>query len=332
MNYQTGSASSSTDLLQKLVTWLVSIGWNQDRSATEGSGWTASLDLNGNFVHLRAVENEANVWQHDSGNAGYGVDMYIGTGYNSGQPFNNQAGGPIANGQSNPVGVGMNLSVGPFSNYYFFADSPADNVVVVVEKSPGLYCHIGWGLSIQKAGSFTGGQYFFGSSSGYYATYPAAGPNTPGFTSSADCPFVNRSQIGGGCAFVRVDVDSFTGKWISIWNSSGGPDQGYTGKQGDASVRGTQSAMQLNFPVYAYSQVTYQFQYEQTSQQDGRANLLPPIVWALRDGTSTGFSMLGTLPNVFWTNAVGSGFSNAEEYLLGADTYKLFPNFAVLKQ
>ena len=333
MSYQNGSASSSTDLIQKLVTWLVSIGWSQDRSAAEGSGWTASLHKSGNYVHLRAAENESSgPWQVMFGVAHYGVHMYLGTAFSSGQPFNNQMTGSPFGAGTNPIGVGMHLSAGPFSNYYFFSDSSADNIVVVVEKTPGLYVHMGWGLSVQKAGSYTGGAYFFGSSSGYYTSFTSAGSNVPGYTSTSDCPFVNGAQIGGGCGFVRADVDSWTGKWVGIWNSPSGNDQGFTGKQGDSSVCGTNRTMKPNFPVYAYSQSATHFQYQQTSQQDGRANLLPLILWALRDGTTTGYSMLGTAPNIFSSNAVGNGFSNADEYVLGATTYKLFPGFAVVKQ
>lgn len=333
MSYQTGSASSSTDLLQKLVTWLVSLGWNQDRSAVEGSGWTASLDLHGNFVHLRAAENETTIWQANGGGAHYGLHMYVGTGFTSGQPFNNQTtGSPIASGGSNPVGVGMQLSAGPFSNYYFFADSTADNVVVVVERTPGLFLHLGWGLSLNKAGSYTGGAYFFGSSSGYYTSLTTFGANTPGFTSTSDCPFPIADSANACPGFVRADVDSFTGKWIGIWSAGASGNQGFTGKAGDSSIRGFGGSMKTNFPVYAYNEVSYEFQFEQVSEQDGRANLLPLLVWVNRDGTTTGFSLLGDPPFVFATNAVGNGFSDAEEYVLGGTTYKLFPNFAVVKQ
>jgi hypothetical protein len=333
MSYQSGSAATSTDLLQQLVTWLVSIGWNQDRSATEGAGWTATLDKSGNFVNLRAVENEASIWHLDDAQAGYGINMYLGTGYNGSNPWNNQAGGPLGS-STYPVGVGMQLSAGPFSNYYFFGDATGDNVVVVVEKTPGLFVYIGWGLSIQKAGSFTGGPYFFGTSSGYYMTYPFAGAGIPGLTSTSNCPFINRDPVGACCGFVRADVDSYTGKWVSIFNgtASSPNDQGYGGKQGDSSARGSNNTSLPNFPVYGYSSAPHSFDLNQTSELDGRANLLPLILWALRDGTTTGFSMLGTVPNVFYANAVGNGFSNADEYVLGSTTYKLFPNFAVVKQ
>jgi len=332
LSYQTGSASSATDVVQQLMTWLVSIGWTQDRSAVEGLGWTATLHKSGNYVHLRAAMNEAAVWQASFSNGHYGVHMYLGTGYSSGQPFNNQTtGSPISSGNSYPIGVGMHLSAGPFSNYYFFADSAGDNVVVVVEKTPGLFVHIGWGLSLQKAGSYTGGPYFFGSSSGFYTSVTSAGAGVPGFTSSTDCPFVNGDGEGAGCGFVRADVDSWTGKWVGIWNSASGGDTGFTGKQGDSSVYGTNRVMKTNYPVYAFAAGTPQFQNVQTSEQDGRANLLPLILWVLRDSTTTGFSMLGTAPNIFFTNAVGNGFSNADEYVLGGTTYKLFPHFCVVK-
>jgi hypothetical protein len=333
MSYQHGSATSSTDLLQQLVTWLVSIGWTQDRSAVEGSGWTASLHHNANYVHMRAVMNETSVpWNVNFGGTHYGLHMYTGTAFNGSNPFNNQPTGAPLGSSTFPIGVGMQLSAGPFSNYYFFSDSTGDNIVVVVEKTPGLFCHMGWGLSIQKEGSFTGGPYFFGTAAGYYTSYTSAGPNTPGFNITSDCPFVNRDAIGGGCGFVRADVDSWTGKWVGIFNSTGGADQGFTGKEGDSSVCGTNTVMKTNFPVFAENNGSTQFQFEQTSQQDARANLLPIIVWALRDGTSTGYSMLGTIPNIFSTNAVGNGFSNADEYLIGSTTYKLFPGFAVVKQ
>jgi hypothetical protein len=333
MSYQTGTAATSTDLLQKIVTWLASLGWTTDRSAVEGAGWTASLHHNGNFVHMRAVENETAVpWHTGITTRPYGLHMYLGTAFDSGQPFNNQTAGAPIGSSTFPIGVGMPLSAGPFSNYYFFADSTADNIVIVVEKTSGLFVHIGWGLSIQKAGTFTGGPYFFGSVSGFYTGLVVSTPNSPGFTSSSDCPFVNSDAEGGGPGFVRADVDSWTGKWVGIFNSAGGPDQGFTGKQGDSSVRGASSPMKVNYPVYADSAALFKFQYEQTSAQDGRANLLPVYLWVLRDGTTTGYSMLGTAPNIFSTNAVGNGYSNADEYVLGGTTYKLFPNFAVVKQ
>lgn len=336
MSYQNGSATDPTDLLQQLVTWLVGIGWTQDRSATEGAGWTATLHNNGNYVHLRSAINESTIWQASIGQPGYGVHVYTGTGYTSSSGFNDQlVGTPIAFSRAYPVGAAMRLSAGPFPNYHFFADASADNIVVVVEKTTGFFVHIGWGLSIQKAGSFTGGAYFFGSNSSYYAGFASAGPFTPAFTMTANCPGLNFDSVGACCSFLRADVDAFTGKWIGVmWSGlSGNGDQGYTGKLGDCSVFfQTGSTASNRFPVYAFNSAANQFQNQQVSAQDGRANLLPVPWWVLRDGTSTGYSLVGVLPNVFQADGVGGGFSAGDEMAIGPTTYKMFPNFAVVKQ
>jgi hypothetical protein len=332
MSFQSGSATDPTDLLQQLATWLVSIGWTQDRNASEGSGWTFSGHKSGNYVHLRSTMNESAIWQHDFGSAYYGLNLYLGTGFSSGSAWNAQAGAPLGS-TSNPIGVGMHLSAGPFSNYYFFSDAAHDNIVVVVEKTPGLYLHLGWGLSLLKAGTWTGGPYFFGSTSSYYVSYGSAGAGTPGFTTTSDCPFAHIDAIAGGCCFVRADVDSFTGKWIGLCGNNTGPDQGYTGKRGDPSTPSTGSGSAAQSIIeYQQSAGATDFSQCTTSALDGRANLIPLLLWALRDGTTTGFSLLGTPPFIFYSNGVGHGFANAEEYTIGPTTYKMFPNFAIVKQ
>jgi hypothetical protein len=328
MSYENATAVSPTDLVQQLATWLVSLGWTEDRSAAEGLGWTATLHHNANYVNLRATENETTPWHVGYAPLHYGVHMYTGTAFDSSQLFNNQAGGPLGS-STYPVGVGMQLTPGPFTNCYFFADTTADNIVVVVEKTPGLFVHLGWGLSLLKAGAFTGGPYFFGSCSGFWTSYVTQ--TGAGFTTTSDCPCVNQDVADGGPAFVRADVDTWVGKWIGIYAGTA-PDQGATGKQGDSSVHGQASSLNPSIPIYANDGSSYQFQVIQTSVQDGRANLLPIYLWVLRDGTTTGYSMLGTVPNVFATNGVGNGFSNADEYVLGGTTYKMFPNFCVVKQ
>ena len=328
MSYANGSALSSTDAVQKLVVFLVAAGWTLDLSAAEGTGWRAHLHKDGNFVHLRAAENEQ-PWLFGYGPA-YAIDMYTGTAFDSGQAWNNQVtGAPIAAGGANPVGVGMALSAGPFANYYFFTDSGGDNVVVVIEQTAGLYKYMGWGPSLNKAGSYTGGAYFFGSGSGYFTGFPA-GANLPGFTATSNCPCCNADAMAAGCVFVRADVDSFTGKWICCSDATTG-NWGYTGKLGNSSPFGIGITTHTEFPVNGYVDQPYDFWRLQTSEFDGRANLLPILLWALRDGTTTGFSLLGDVPFVYQSNAVGNGFSNAQDYPIGADTYKVFPNFAVKK-
>jgi hypothetical protein len=327
--YANGSAATCTDALQKLVTFLIAAGWTVDSNTGEGLGWRAHLHKSGNYVHLRSALNEQ-PWQVGT-TAGYSISLYTGTSFSSAQPWNNQlVGSPLGSGTTAPVGVGMPLSIGPFSNYHFFSDAAGDNIVVVIEQTTGLFKHMGWGLSLNKAGSYTGGAYFFGSAASNRLGFAPAGRG-PGFDSSTNCPGVDQDSFGFACTFVRADVDSFTGQWIGCSNTTD-PASGFTGKNGSSSVFAIAGgSMRAEIPVYAYAQTFSDFQFMQTSQMDGRANLLPALLWVVRDGGSAGRSLLGDIPNVFSTNAVGNGFSQSSDYPLGADTYKLFPNFAVKK-
>ena len=330
MSYQTGTATSPINLLQTLVTWLVSIGWTQDMSQTDGLGWRAHLHKSGNYVNLRANMAET-VW---AGGVitpnGTGLNLYLGTGFASGSAWNAQAGGPIGNAAAYTVGVGFNLPTGAIQNYYFFGDATGDNVVVVIEATPAIYKHMGWGLSLVKTGTWTGGPYFFGSSSGYIANYNVAGPGT---TLTTSCPGCDGDSQSYQSAFVRVDVDAFTGKWIGISNNNSYAPGGYTGKVGASSVAPTMSyTMRTLAPRFTDNMnAVGSWQANQTSSVDGRANLLPVHLWAVRDTTGA-LSLIGAIPNVFFSNGVGQGFSNASEYVLGTTTYKMFPNFAVIKQ
>ena len=337
MPYQQGTATSPIDLLQQIVTWLNGLGWTTNRSAAEGTGWTASLNKSGNFAHLRAAMNEA-VWPGGS-YQGYGMALYLSTAFDGGQPWNNQPGNPpYANGTTEVIGVGMNLLAGAIQNYYFFADAAGDNIALIIEKTPGVYVYLVWGLSLQKCGTWTGGPYFSGSSPCY--TFAATGlpPNYWGYTGTSPCP---------GCAadyyfniqvwYVRVDVDSFIGKWVSGDTTNTQGIYGYTGKFGRSSVAPSFGyGMPSDVPIYAQSggnQVQGQqsdFQFTQTSALDSRANLLPVLLYAQRDNGQ--YSLLGSIPNIFSTDGVGKGFSQASEYVLGTATYKMFPNFCVLKQ
>ena len=157
-----------------------------------------------------------------SGNAG--VALYLSTAFNASVAWNVQPGNPPYQSGSvvNVLGCGMALPSGSIQNYFFFADATADNIVVVIEKTPGVYVYIGWGLSIQKAGAITGGPYFFGSSQGYAASYVTAANPSPGFVTTSFCPCSHGDWASSGLqnAYFRADVDSFTGGWLGLGDNT----------------------------------------------------------------------------------------------------------------
>jgi hypothetical protein len=347
MSYATGTPTDQINLLQTLVSWLVSIGWTSDKNASLGFGWEAHLHKGSVYAHLRATVGER-AWSsnNEADASGTGLFLYLSTGFNGSNAWDAQPGNPpVDNGGSNVIGAGMNLgyTTPPFSNYYFFSDAGDDHIVVVLEKSPGLYEYLFWGPSLVKLGSWTGGMYFGGSSNPYYTGYRFFGANNPGWTETTGCPGSDGDYQNMNAAFVRCDSDSWTGKWIGIGNTTFGGG-GYTGRAGASSVHfhnGTHGGEAQTPSIVRYSNSAFnpgdnpfKFQDSQVSQIDGRANLLPILWWVGRDGStgsSGGYSPIGTLPTIFFTNGVGNGFVPTEEYTIGTDTYKMFPNFAVLK-
>jgi hypothetical protein len=225
----------------------------------------------------------------------------------------------------------MRLTAAAIPNYWFFTDTAGDNVVVVVENSSGIFNHLGFGVSLSKVGAYTGGAYFFGVWDGCNC-HQATGQPGDASTITANCPGCTNDPYAGATWFVRADVDSFVGKWIC--GSDTTTDQnGYTGKNGAGPVGGLFTVQHTQFPSYyeTYGEPG-DFQAEQVSAIDGRANLLPIPFYVQRDGVGAGYSMLGSLPLVFVCSGVGQGYSPGSTYVLGATTYTVFPMFSVITE
>lgn len=328
MSYENATASGPLDLLDKLVTFLSANGWTTDFAGADShgnpghtsNGARAHLHKGGVYANLRALNNEPSAHPYQA-SIGYGLGLILGSGFSSitsGVPeWYQMPGGPVANGDTVQVGAGLSLPSGTV-NYHFFIDETDDNVVVVIEKSAGIFVHIGWGTSLRTAGSITGGPYFFGSSA-IYSFWNNTGL-AEGQSLTARCPMSGTNQ-GESIGFVRCDVDAFTSKWLSL-SSNATALLGYTGKIFRGAYPDIAGANN-EYPNYQ------NFSDRQVSSLNSMANLLPLHLFAVRD--SAGHSLIGTVPNVFYTNAIGKGFSAGSDYTLGPDDYMLFTNFAVRK-
>lgn len=320
MGYYTGTFTTATDLLQKVVTHLVAAGWTQNMSQAEGSGWRAHLRKGSFYVNFRALQGEA------SGgiSSGYCLAMNAGDGYAGGTSWYQQAGVPVQSGTSTPVGVAIPLvAAGPYNAPYFVMTDESDNVFVVVERAGGLVGHIGFGPSVSKVGTWTGGAWIAGTAGWTYAT--SASSSVEGTTTTSGCPGCYGNYNGTANAYIKADVDTFTGKWLSV-GSAAGPSYGYAGKRCFTPVKG------LNDPDAQIPGYGTNWQGRQTSDMTGRANLPHVHLWVERDsGAGSGVSLLGTLPGVRFSNGVGKGYSSGQEVSDGTSTWKFFPNFAIRK-
>jgi hypothetical protein len=315
MSYQTGTASSPVDLLQKLATWLSGIGWTIDSSIARAAGWRMHCHKGTQYVNFSAAMGETgnvagfvNTW---GGTSCYFIALYGGTGYNSGNDWRSQPGGPVTSGTSNTTGCGIPLPSGSIQAYHFFADAAGDNIIVVIERTAGIFSQMFFGNSLVKIGTWTGGQYFGASLDVTQLSYIIAGNNIPGFAYSTYGPGV---CINFPAAYVRADVDAFTSKWIGIGRTTT-VGNGYTGKVGSSNATAEdtgQNGLDIAFLID-----------RGTSNLTGQSLLFPAVLTVVRD--SPGFSFLGSIPNAFITNACCRGFSAGSIYQWGTDNYMLFP-------
>ncbi len=333
--YSTGTATGPTDLLQKLVTFLTGQGWTSDSSVSYGAGWRAHLHKGSQYVHLRALVNEAanlsTAWGsgRSTATAGYGVSLYLGTGYNGANAWNNQAGAPVdIAGSPGPVGAGMQLGSGAIGAYYFFDDGN-DHITVVVDRGGGLYSHMGWGPSLAKIGFTNDYWYFYGSSPHYYNVVGATNSN-PGSQLTAGAPmshsFADPGNFHATC-FVRVDAAIYSAQWIGFTDLTTVTAQyGYTGRTGRCAMTSQGFYVAANsdqFPQLAKA-LTRGWQ----SAFSG-ALLLP--LHCFVQSVAARWIPIGYPPTVFACAGVGHGFTPASVYAVGGLNYMLFPNFAVRK-
>lgn len=322
MGYYTGTFTTVTDLLQKVVTHLVAAGWTQNMSQAEGSGWRAHLKKGSFYVNFRALQGETG----GGITTGYCLAMNAGEFFNNGTGWYQQAGVPVQSGTSTPVGVAIPfVAAGPYNAPYFVMTDESDNVFVVVERTAGVFGHLGFGPSFTKAGTVTGGWWFVGTVGWTYATSSSSA--VEGITTTSACPGAYVNYIGTANGYIKADVDTFTGsgKWLSIGASTTGT-YGYTGKRCFTPVKG------LNDPDAQIPGFGTNWQTRQTSDMTGRANRLPIHLWAERDaGAGGGVSLIGELPGVRFSNGVGKGYSSGQEVSDGVSAWKMFPNFAIRK-
>lgn len=131
MAYQTGTASGTTDLLDKLNAFAVANGWTLNRRDSD------SLSISKGTVYQ-------NLWED-----GTQIKMRLATGYDSGAAWNAQPGG-------NPWTQMSREMSGSFAQYHFFADG--DYLYIVVEVDPGLFKHLAFGV-INKCAAYDGGEF-----------------------------------------------------------------------------------------------------------------------------------------------------------------------------
>jgi len=328
------------------VSFLTGQGWSVDSSASEGSGWRAHLHKGGLYVNMRAAEDEliypyGGGGYHDSlhgSTGGYGIGIYLGTGYDGGDGWDEQAGAPVRVEDATTCGVGANLPPGSVAAYHLFDDGN-DNIIVVVERSPGIFCYFGWGPDLEDAGQPEAFPYFFGSSPAVLNTYQGdPGEDRGGINVSAWPPMSHGDREDGSkgitteyhhaVAYVRVDAATFTDRWVGNNQVGIEPEQfGHTGRvmRCACSINPDRSSLEeAEYPCY-------EDMTERVHQTAFAGALLLPLHCFVRTDPADRWAPIGYPANVFYCEAVGHGYAAGTVYQVGGLDYMLFPHFAVRK-
>lgn len=321
MSFQTGPSASPVTLLSDFLTFLAAAGWTVDADGADGTGRKSYVHKGSKFVALRSFINENSLLL--GGTAGFsGIALTGATAYASAANWFNQAGAPFKDGGSSSVDVitcVMPLPAGAISNYWMFADVAGDNVVLVALKSSGVYTHLFFG-DLTKYGTWTGGPYFGASRS--YLLFSLQ----DGITVTSAPP--GAAVYNQPSAMLKADVDSHTGKWLSMTGETVAPSVS-SGKRMQSST----SALDTNMEI-AGDHIHYGFLRRRAESSNTSGLILLPTIWlAERDFGGNkfggGWAALGEVPWCFQTTS--DGFAPGTEQSISTDLYQVFPGFAIRK-
>lgn len=218
MNYQTGTATSSADLLDQLQTFLAAQGWTVvwRFQIAQGTWRWANVSKSGFFWNLYEF---LSVFDSFNCPSAFHLKLGFATAYNSGVD---------ANAQTNDLGRFGYVTdvVPPYTAYHFFEGTGASGpyCYIAVEITPGQYRHFGFGvLDKTGAGAWTGGDFFFGT---VWTLFSTSG-NQPGTIDSY--PFDDFGQgelsiFGNGgihaSCYVRGTFPGSTAGWGAVTTAS----------------------------------------------------------------------------------------------------------------
>jgi hypothetical protein len=209
--YETGTATDTTDLITKLITFATA------------NGWTVNTPLSGRVFTKGGLYYGLN-WDVD--------DVWVAgaTGYAAGSAWSAQPGASATQPRANDM-------AGPYQAYHFFTGTAPDYLHVVVETSAGIFKHFMFG-QVVKHGTFTGGEYIGAVFWNMTVSGTAQNPNAPDWGSHA-VPFDSNASAATAVnrSAVRADIDAKSNNWMVFRDADT-----YNGNYAKGVLRGKNTA------------------------------------------------------------------------------------------
>lgn len=296
MAYQEGVATSQDDFIDKLTVFARdNAGFTLDEFSSSSN--KAAVHKGNLFVQFR--------WNDDSS----GIALFQSLGFSGGTAPGSQTGDSGNGDEAGTVTTERRISDignGPYVKHYFFGDSAQPYVHCALEYATGKFRHLSFGLLIKK-GVWTGGEYVTG-----HVWEIGSGLTDVDHYFLADL----RATAPGDAITVHIEP-TFPDVGASVkWGVMANTATPGTDKAGNARVRlggGFRDFWLANaldgMPV---------------NPNNGFIPMWPGLVFLFHDDASIDrWRYLGQLPDIRVMN--GKFLDTAEELVVGADTWKVFP-------
>jgi len=160
MAYETGSATSQHDLLDKLRIFLVAAGWTQNKWAAEGQGYGLCVQKELMFVNLRSTILKENILGHAFYiPSGPGILCNVSSGYSAGSVTLAQPDYPRPT-DGTKMACQLITDSTNIEEYHFFATENNFDVVVKRNTTTAGYFSLHVGEISEKFGNFYHCAYF----------------------------------------------------------------------------------------------------------------------------------------------------------------------------
>lgn len=292
MAYQTGTATSPADLLDKLRIFAAANGFtvNYWGDRTAGTAPRKALHLTAGVVNVAFHSDSA------AGTAiipGHFIEVHSHNAWEAGKGTESQT--------ERSRAVTCNDLTGPYQAYHFIVNGagPTPHIAVIVETSAGTFKHFGAG-KLEGFGALATGVYVYASAWSLHPSYidkPVSPDHCFPF-----CSYEGSRRAGYGTV-VRADSDTISPRWYTPSPPSG--SDALLGGFRELNSRAT-----VKLPFYAGA-----------SDRTGRAILTPCLIAGFR---GAGFySWLGQPPNMRWIRL--KYLDPGEVLTIGTDQWKVFP-------
>jgi hypothetical protein len=304
MAYETGTATTQQDLLDKLQTFAAANGWTVDEWNT--SGKELSMHRSTVYVHFQ--------WDSTATTGGIGIYQSLGwiaAGTNPWQHTDDSGTGLASlTGPYTSQRRVDRIGDGPFTKYFFFEDDTY--IHVVLEYAPGLYRHFGMGI-LEKVGTWTGGEYAYG-----HIWYNSFGvqdyPQDSRHSFSFDARNTNASTDNATLHVEGLPGEpSASTKWGVMW-------------QGTSPGNDRAAVARVNlFGGLRDGPLTNALSWMPANPNNGYIPLVPIPIYYRRDAGSSpekwyllGFAKATRLINI-------RNYNPGDEITVGSDTWTVFP-------